>query len=173
MNEDETAPRSSRIVSAVGRWIASIAGSEGVWASMSSLDRQRRGLRCSPFSTGASVSSPSVGALESRPEQETLRPSVDDCLRADAEARVHREARVHSSRHPTPRRPHGARFDAARACPPRESFQARDRSPPSRDSYCCSTSALKLRRASSRLLAFMRFTMRASAILPKTPPGSA
>jgi len=26
-----------------------------VWASMSSLDRQRRGLRCSPFSTGASV----------------------------------------------------------------------------------------------------------------------
>ena len=69
MNEDETAPRSSRIVSAVGRWIASIAGSEGVWASMSSLDRQRRGLRCSPFSTGASVSSPSVGALESRPER--------------------------------------------------------------------------------------------------------
>jgi hypothetical protein len=39
--------------------------------------------------------------------------------------------------------------------------------------YCRSTSTLKLWRASSRLLAFMRLTMSASAILPNTPPGRA
>jgi hypothetical protein len=44
---------------------------------------------------------------------------------------------------------------------------------PAGPTYCRSTSALKLRRASSRLLALMRFTTSASAILPNTLPGSA
>ena len=39
--------------------------------------------------------------------------------------------------------------------------------------YWRSTSALKLLRASSRVLPFMRLTMSASATLPSTPPGSA
>jgi hypothetical protein len=43
----------------------------------------------------------------------------------------------------------------------------------SRRAYCRSTSALKLRRPSSRLLPFKRLTMSASAILPNTPPGNA
>ena len=39
--------------------------------------------------------------------------------------------------------------------------------------YCRSASALKLLRASPRLLPFMRLTMSASATLPSTPAGSA
>ena len=49
----------------------------------------------------------------------------------------------------------------------------RDRPRRCTHTYCRSTSALKLSRASSRLLAFMRLTRSASAIFPNTPPGSA